>query len=130
MDSPVPQFTMLYDGECPLCVREVRWLKKRDSKNSLQLIDITDAEFKAEEFGKTQDELMAKIHGVTSAGELVEGVEVFRQAYSAVGLGYLLSLTKYPVIRELSDLAYRGFAKIRIPLGRLLGRCDTSACER
>ena len=53
-----------------------------------------DALFAAEGFdavghtGLEFETLMAEIYGRTASGELVTGMEVFRQLYSAVGLGF------------------------------------------
>ncbi|WP_241902410.1 DCC1-like thiol-disulfide oxidoreductase family protein [Vibrio breoganii] len=34
------QFTLFYDGTCPLCVKEMTSLKKHDTSNQLLLVDI------------------------------------------------------------------------------------------
>lgn len=130
---PRPRFTILYDGACPLCVREMAWLKKRDTSGNLGTIDIATPEFSPGSVRPdlTLDTLMARIHGLDTEGNLVEGMEVFRQAYAAAGLGWLMAPTGWPVLRPIFDLGYRGFAKIRVPLGRLLGRsCPDGACTR
>jgi predicted DCC family thiol-disulfide oxidoreductase YuxK len=60
---------------------------------------------------------------------VVEGVEVFRRAYAAVGLGWLLAPTRWPGLRRASDAAYRWFARNRL---RLTGRpapCDAERCR-
>jgi len=59
-------------------------------------------------------------------GTLVEGVEVFRRLYAAVGFGPLVALTRLPGVAQLLDLGYRWFAKNRL---RLTGRCADGACE-
>ncbi len=72
------------------------------------------------------EELMAKMHGRLPDGTWIEGVEVFRRLYSAVGLGPLVALSRIPGISHLADLGYRVFAKNRL---RLTGRCQDGACE-
>jgi predicted DCC family thiol-disulfide oxidoreductase YuxK len=67
-----------------------------------------------------------RIHGRLPDGTLVEGVEVFRRLYAAVGLGILVAATRLPGIAQLLDLGYRWFAKNRL---RLTGRCADGACE-
>jgi len=57
---------------------------------------------------------------------LIEGVEVFRRLYTAVGLGVLAAPTRLPGMAQLLDLGYRWFAKERL---RLTGRCADGACE-
>jgi predicted DCC family thiol-disulfide oxidoreductase YuxK len=59
-------------------------------------------------------------------GTLIEGVEVFRRLYSAVGLSAVVAITRLPGLSQLFDLAYRLFARHRL---RLTGRCRDGACE-
>lgn len=56
---------------------------------------------------------MREIHGRLPSGEYVKGVEVFRQIYQRIGLGGLVAPTRLPGVRQLLDLAYRGFAFFR-----------------
>jgi predicted DCC family thiol-disulfide oxidoreductase YuxK len=74
-------------------------------------------------------ELMARIHGVLPDGSLVEGVEVFRQAYAAVGLGWLVAPTRWPGLRRLADLAYRVFARNRLRWTGRASACDAGQCS-
>jgi predicted DCC family thiol-disulfide oxidoreductase YuxK len=120
------RFTMLYDGHCPLCVREIRALKRLDrGREKLRLVDIAAPEFDPAPYGRAQDELMARIHGVLEDGTVIEGMEVFRRAYAAVGLGWLLKPTAWPGIRPLADAAYRWFARNRL---RITGRPKCVTC--
>jgi predicted DCC family thiol-disulfide oxidoreductase YuxK len=119
------QVEVFYDGDCPLCKREINWLMKRDKKLNVKFTDIADSEFDAELLGKTQAELMARIHGRLPDGTWIEGVEVFRRLYSAVGMGWLVAPTRLPLVRNLLDLGYRIFARYRL---RLTGRCESGKC--
>ena len=41
----MPQLTILYDGACPLCLREVRFLRSRDPRgDQLAFVDIDAAD--------------------------------------------------------------------------------------
>jgi len=124
-----PEITFLHDGECPLCAREVAMLRRLDrGRGRLAFDDIAAPGFDASRYGRSQAELMARIHGVLPDGTLIEGVEVFRRAYAAVGLGWLVAPTRWPLLRPLSDAAYRWFARNRL---RLTGRneaCTTDRC--
>jgi predicted DCC family thiol-disulfide oxidoreductase YuxK len=119
------EFTILIDGECPLCRHEARLLEKLDKgRGRLRLVDITDPAFDAGDYGKTFEEVMGSIHGVTRDGEVVSGMAVFRHAWAAVGWGWLWAPTGWPVLKPVFDFAYRVFAKYRL---RLTGRGDV--CE-
>jgi predicted DCC family thiol-disulfide oxidoreductase YuxK len=119
------QIRVLFDGECPLCKREIAMLEKLDrGRGQIDLEDISKADFDPTPYGVHSDDLMARIHGVLPDGRIVEGLEVFRRVYAAVGLGWLLAPTRWPLLRELSEAGYRIFARNRL---RWTGRAD--ACE-
>lgn len=121
---------LLYDGECPLCVREVRLLAfiNRKVHGRLALEDIAQPGFDASQYGRTFEALMGHIHAALPDGTLVTGMEAFRRCYAAVGLGALLAPTGWPVLRPLFDRAYSWFARNRL---RITGRrhvCEAGRC--
>ncbi|MET0287383.1 MAG: DUF393 domain-containing protein [Polyangiales bacterium] len=120
-------FKLLYDGECPLCVREVRMMEKLNRKGRLVLEDIAAPDFDASRYGRTFEQLMGSIHGVLPDGQLVTGMEVFRRAYAAVGLGGLVAPTAWPLLKPVFDRAYTLFAKNRL---RITGRSQVCANGR
>ena len=117
---------VFYDGACPLCMREIRMLRGRDRRQRIRFVDIAANGFDAASVGLTWETLMDRIHGRLPDGTLVEGVEVFRRLYAAVGFAPLVALTRLPGIRQLLDVAYHAFARNRL---RLTGRCVDGACE-
>ncbi|TWU39565.1 thiol-disulfide oxidoreductase DCC family protein [Novipirellula artificiosorum] len=117
---------VFYDGECPLCLREIKLLKWLDRKNRIQFTDIAAKDFSAADYGKTPDQFMDEIHGRLPDGQWIIGVEVFRQLYAAVGLGLLVWPTRLPGISSALNFGYQAFAKNRL---RLTGRCTTETCE-
>jgi predicted DCC family thiol-disulfide oxidoreductase YuxK len=120
-----PVFEVFFDGACPLCMREIALLRRLDRRGRLRFTDIADPAFDPAPTGRTYEELMAAICGRMPDGQIVEGVEVFRQLYGAVGFGPVVALTRLPGIAQLCDLGYRVFAKNRL---RLTGRCQDEAC--
>ena len=109
-----------FDGDCPLCMREIRMLMRKDRAERIQFTDIAAAAFDAEKLGTTYTALMARIQGRLADGTWIEGVEVFRQLYSAIGWTKLVAVSRWPVIRNVLSLGYRLFAANRL---RLTGRC-------
>jgi predicted DCC family thiol-disulfide oxidoreductase YuxK len=124
------RFKLLYDGECPLCRREARWLQKRNQDGYLAFEDICAPGFDPALYHATREELMGVIHGVFPNGRVVSKFEVFRQAYRVIGLGWLLAPTGWPGLRWLTDRGYELFARYRMPIGRFFGRkCDSDSCD-
>jgi predicted DCC family thiol-disulfide oxidoreductase YuxK len=117
---------VFYDGQCPLCTREIAFLRRRDKKWRIRFSDVSAEDFDPTAYGIAWSDFMAEIHGRLPDGSWVKGVEVFRRLYGAVGLGWLLSPTRVPGLKQLADLVYRRWAKNRL---RLTGRCDPAGCE-
>ncbi len=123
------RFKLLVDGACPLCRREGEVLRRLDrGRGRLVIEDISSPGFNPALYGKTRDDLLEQIHGVTADGRVVTGMEAFREAYRAVGLGLLLAPTRWPMLRQASDAAYQWFARNRY---RLTGRtrCHEGHCR-
>jgi len=121
-DSKGSPLKVFFDGECPLCRREIAWLRSRKQRSTVEYLDITAPDFNAENFGFSQQELMSEIRGLLGNRKIV-GMDVFRELYSRVGLGWVLWVTNFPPFRQLADILYTLFAKNRL---RLTGRCDNS----
>lgn len=117
--------TVLYDGACPLCLREVKGLQRRDrarhgEQPRLAFIDIDRTDYDPEAHaGIGYAEAMGRIHAITAEGEVLRDVAVFRRAYALVGLGWLYAPTHWPLLGQLADLAYGLWAAGRL---RLTGR--------
>ncbi|HBP22473.1 MAG TPA: DUF393 domain-containing protein [Planctomycetes bacterium] len=113
---------VFFDGDCPLCVREIAMLRRLDrGRGRIRFTDIAAPSFDAGEHGLDGRDLMAEIHALLPSGEVITGVEVFRRLYAAVGFGGLTRLTRLPGLSQLLDVSYRVFARNRL---RLTGRCD------
>lgn len=123
--TPKASIEVFFDGDCPLCMREILLLRRLDRAGRLQFTDIAAPGFDAGSTGLTMDELMASIRGRLPDGSMVEGVEVFRHLYGAVGLGPLVLLSRLPGVSQALDATYSVFARNRL---RLTGRCTDAGC--
>jgi predicted DCC family thiol-disulfide oxidoreductase YuxK len=124
------QIRILYDGDCPLCSREIqllRWLDR--GRGHLGFADIAAPDFDASVYGLDAGAAMDRIHGVLPGGTIVEGMEVFRRAYAAVGLGWLLAPTAWPGLRRLADAAYASFARNRLRWTGRSADCTDGRCS-
>ncbi|MFM7267225.1 MAG: thiol-disulfide oxidoreductase DCC family protein [Cyanobium sp.] len=119
------QLTLLYDGGCPLCLREVRFLERRDRRlhpeqPRLGFVDIDAPGYGAEAHGGiSYREAMGRIHAIAADGTVLRDVAVFRQAYALVGLGWLYAPTTWPLLAPLVNGLYGLWASARL---RLTGR--------
>ena len=76
------RFKLLYDGECPFCLREVRWLQRWNRHGHLAFEDVSSPDFDSARFHTTREELLGVIHGVFPDGRIARKVEVFRQLFT------------------------------------------------
>jgi predicted DCC family thiol-disulfide oxidoreductase YuxK len=107
---------LLFDGACPLCVREVNFLKRKDGDRGLiKFVDIAAEDYDPAENANIDFETaMGRIHAVLPNGEIVQNVEVFRQIYDILGIGWIYAVTKLPLVGSLADLLYRVWADYRL----------------
>ena len=108
---------VLYDGDCPLCMQEIDFLRKRDKQQKIGFVDIASTSYSPDENSCISfEQAMRKIHGITSDGRVIEGVEVFRRLYEAVGLGWVYSLVRIKPIGDLAEAVYGVWAKYRMEI--------------
>jgi predicted DCC family thiol-disulfide oxidoreductase YuxK len=116
--------TIFYDRLCPVCNFEVNMLRKKDRNNAISFVDITQADFIPEKYGKQLQDFIGSIHGINRQGELIKGVDVFVEIYQAIGLGWVYSWTRWPIICPIVDFAYLIFAKIRPSFSNFKPACS------
>ncbi|KAL3146332.1 hypothetical protein ABBQ32_003024 [Trebouxia sp. C0010 RCD-2024] len=123
------EIKMLYDGDCPLCMREVNMLRKRDKdQNKIRFVDISSAEYSPDDnAGITYEQAMGTIHGILPGDKVITNVDVFRKLYETVGLGWVYAVTRFAPINSLANRIYAVWAKYRLPI---TGRPDIETVLR
>jgi predicted DCC family thiol-disulfide oxidoreductase YuxK len=114
----LPALTVLYDGGCPLCLREVRFLQGRDRQaQRLAFVDIDAPTYDPGRYaGISYRDAMGSIHAIDGDGTVLRDVAVFRRAYELIGLGWLYAPTGWPLVGSLAEAAYRLWARLRLPV--------------
>jgi len=109
---------LLWDAGCPLCVREVNFLRRRCARydmSPLIFVDVDSLDYSPEDNGGiSYEEAMGKIAAIRSDGTVLIGIDAFKEAYERIGLGYVYALTEVPLIRKVADFAYDFWAKRRL----------------
>jgi predicted DCC family thiol-disulfide oxidoreductase YuxK len=110
------QIQLLYDGLCPLCLREVAGLRRRDADRGLVMfVDVADDGYDpADHGGVSFEAAMGTIHGVLADGSVVVGVEVFRRVYEVLGLGWVYGVTRIAWVGGVADWLYGVWAERRL----------------
>jgi predicted DCC family thiol-disulfide oxidoreductase YuxK len=116
--TPAWQIKLLYDGECPLCLREVNFLRKRDAgRGRVAFVDIAADDYTpAANGGVDFETAMGRIHAVLPDGSVIKNVEVFRQVYEILGMGWIYAVTKLPIVGRFVDWLYEIWADRRLAL--------------
>ncbi len=108
--------TVFYDGDCPICRREITLVKRFNRKNRLEFIDFSRPTYCSADHGLNQCDLGRVIHARWSDGTMIRGVDVFREMWKAIGVGWLAKASHWPIINSLLTKAYDWFAKNRLSL--------------
>lgn len=112
------QIKLLYDSECPLCMREVNFLRHRDNDRGLvEFVDIADENYSPEDNGGIDYETaMGRIHAVLPDGSTIQNVEVFRRVYEVLGMGWVYAITRIAIVGWIADKLYEIWADWRLAL--------------
>ncbi len=111
------ELIILFDGGCPLCQREVSFLRLKDVSKSISFVDINSSSYKPELFSDiSYREAMGSIHAIKASGEVIKNLDVFREAYRIVGLGWIYAPTTLPVLAPVFDKVYQLWAGWRLNL--------------
>ncbi|MBW4482150.1 MAG: DUF393 domain-containing protein [Tildeniella torsiva UHER 1998/13D] len=140
------QIKLLYDGDCPLCLREVNFLRQKDNGRGLiAFTNIADDNYNPNDNGGVDfATAMGRIHAVKADGTVIQNVEVFRQVYDTLGIGWIYAPTRWPILGALVDWAYGVWANWRLAVtgrpslktilaereARLASECGDSETQR
>jgi predicted DCC family thiol-disulfide oxidoreductase YuxK len=118
-----PSLTLLFDGACPLCRREVEALRSRDRGEArICFVDIDAPDYDpAAHAGISYREAMGRMHAIGADGRVIRDVAAFREAYRLVGMGWLYAPTSWPMLKPVVDGIYHHWAQWRL---KLTGRAD------
>ena len=98
--------TVLYNGSCPICSREIAAYRRHAADTGLPL-DFRDLGTEdLSRWGVTEDEAARRLH-VAHEGRVLTGLDAFRMLWGAMPrFAWLAWLTGLPLIRPLARLVY------------------------
>ena len=125
--------TVLYDGACPLCRREIgvyRGLQPLHSDSPVCFADVNDAALPLPP-GTTREQLLARFHVRDRDGELLSGAQAFLALWAALpGWRWLALAGRMPGAAWVMEHGYRFFLRWRPMLQRWAFRLERPALER
>jgi ubiquinone biosynthesis monooxygenase Coq7 len=127
--SQTPQtLTVLYDGGCPLCRREiahVKGLADRRSDSALCFVDISGSADASARFAAERSALLARFHVERADGSRLDGAAAFVAMWARLpGWRWLARLARLPGVLVVLERAYRGFLHLRPAMQRMARRWD------
>jgi predicted DCC family thiol-disulfide oxidoreductase YuxK len=105
--------TLYFDGDCPLCAREIKLLRARATADRLSFVDISDEAFDARSLGFTLDDMASSLHARFSDGTWVTGLDATLWSWRAAGLGAWAAPLSWGWMRPALTLGYRLFCRWR-----------------
>ena len=117
--SPPDAVTVLYDGACPLCRREIGLYRGLDSLQPVAWRDVSAADAVLPP-GGTRDAFLARFHVQQADGTILSGAAAFIALWSVLpGWRWLGRVGRLPGMTGLMEIMYRSFLRIRPRMQRL-----------
>ena len=124
-----PALSVLYDGACPLCRREIALYRGLRSDASVCFVDVSgETTLPA---GTSSQQLLERFHVQRADGSLVSGAEAFLTLWAELpGWRWLARIGRLPGMRWLMERAYLGFLRWRPALQRWTRRLEAGTTSR
>ena len=113
--------TIYYDGECPLCLAEIHFLKSRNKDRLIEFVDVAAAQYDEATHQLSCHLALAAMHGRLADGTLLKGIPVFTEAYRRSDLPMLAWIFSRTWLEPFLSAMYYVFAKYRHRLSKTIG---------
>ncbi|MGF1500691.1 MAG: thiol-disulfide oxidoreductase DCC family protein [Paracoccaceae bacterium] len=109
--DPRAAHIVYYDGNCPVCRREIGWYGRMRGAEDVRFVDIVDAPVPD---GFTREALLRRFTVIRRDGVAASGARGFAALWRALGPTRLLGrVAERPPIVWIAEGAYRLFLRIR-----------------
>ena len=116
---PGHTLTVLYDGACPLCRREIALYRGLPSNQPLAFVDVSNTAVELPQ-GTDRARLLARFHVLRADGSMADGARGFVALWAALpGWRWLARLAALPGFTPLMELGYRAFLQLRPAMQRV-----------
>jgi len=130
-NTDIARPTVFYDGDCPLCRREVAHYRRIDRGERLHWVDAANEPETLTEHGLSLERAMAELHVLDGAGRWQRGVDAFLVIWQQLpAYRWLAKLVTVLGLRHPLGFIYRHFAAWRNRRRCETGSCTTSAGAR
>ena len=128
LPQPTPRLTVFYDGQCPLCRREIAHYRRRKGSETIDWIDITRDPERLTVHGLGFDAAMARFHVKDGTGRWHTGAAAFAELWSQLsGYRWLARGLRAPGVLPALDRFYTRFARRRLRHRGVMPECTRCA---
>jgi 3-demethoxyubiquinol 3-hydroxylase len=121
---PKPVFSVMYDGSCPLCLREISIYRSAKSFEPIQWVDVS---VQNDHLAAAQCDFMARFHVQQRDGQLLSGAAALVALWERIpGWRLLAAFVKIFHLTRALEFAYVRFLVIRPQLQKIAKAADTS----
>jgi predicted DCC family thiol-disulfide oxidoreductase YuxK len=125
--APAAPLTVLYDGACPLCRREIGIYRGLQPDSPVCFADVSDPASPLPG-NTTREQLLARFHVRGSDGRLLSGAQAFLALWAVMpGWRWLARFGRLPGAAWLMERVYRLFLRVRPMLQRWAFRLERPA---
>jgi predicted DCC family thiol-disulfide oxidoreductase YuxK len=128
-----PDLTVLFDGACPLCRREIsvyQGLKPMQGSGAVSFSDVSDHTISLPP-GAIREQLLARFHVLSRDGELLSGALAFIALWAALpGWRWLATIGRVPGAAWLMERTYGLFLRCRPTMQRWALRLEKTALKK
>lgn len=122
------QHVILYDGECPMCIFQMKVLSWLDWSHALALVPLSDP--RAQEIAPqlTREDLLEAIHCVTPEGRVYRGARAIR--FVGMRLPLLVPVALFlwiPGVIQIAEIVYQWVSRNRLLFSKMFGCKDACA---
>jgi predicted DCC family thiol-disulfide oxidoreductase YuxK len=123
--------TVYFDGQCPLCKKEIAFYRRRKGADGIDWVDVNLADDGEEVVpGLTKSQALAQFHVQEKGGALTSGSAAFAKLWMALPAFNLLGRTfQIKPLSWLLDHAYRRFLWMRPFLQRAASRSEAQPAD-
>lgn len=113
------ELTVWFDGDCPLCLREIALMRRLDRAKAIRFVDATDADTSCP---VDRADLLTRFHA-REDGVLLSGAAAFAAMWRAIPVLRPLGLiARHRWVLGWLERAYRAFLRVRPRLQRFVAR--------
>ena len=117
MMQPAKTVTVWYDSQCPLCAREIAYMRRLDRRGAIDFVDACDPNVSCP---LDRTEILERFHAQVGE-QLFSGAAAFAAMWREIPvLRPLGIIAGWPAMTPFFEILYRGFLRIRPQLQRAL----------